>query len=198
MTAYAELHCKTNFSFLQGASHPDELVKQAAELGYRALAITDHNSLAGVVRAHTAAKAAGLKLLIGAEITPIDAAPVRLFAPDFPAYRRLSRLITQGRRAATKGECVLRFEDIATHAEGLLAVVVLPPSPPLRGRGEKYCAIAKSFPTVVTSRSPCITAPTTNAICNNTSPSPGRRRYRSSPPTTCTITLPHAGHCTKC
>ena len=67
---YAELHAKTNFSFLEGASHPDELVGRAAELGYAALAVTDRNSLAGVVRAHQAAKEAGLKLLVGAEITP--------------------------------------------------------------------------------------------------------------------------------
>ena len=63
---YAELHCITNFSFLEGASHPDELVERAGDLGYEALAITDRNSLAGVVRADTAAKAVGLKLIIGA------------------------------------------------------------------------------------------------------------------------------------
>src|SRR6266436_3712714 len=65
---YTELHCKSNFSFLEGASHPDELVQQAAELKLHALAVTDRNSLAGVVRAHVAAKQAGMKLLIGAEI----------------------------------------------------------------------------------------------------------------------------------
>ena len=70
---YAELHCCTNFSFLEGASHPDELVNRATELGYAALAITDRNSLAGVVAAHVAAKETGLKLVIGALITPIDA-----------------------------------------------------------------------------------------------------------------------------
>ena len=80
--SYAELHAKTNFSFLEGASHPDELVRRAAELGYAALAITDRNSLAGVVRAHVAAKEVGLKLLIGAEITPEDAPPVVLLATD--------------------------------------------------------------------------------------------------------------------
>src|SRR5438132_13335229 len=91
---YAELHCKTNFSFLEGASHPDELVHRAKELGYTALAVTDRNSLAGVVRAHAAAKTVGLKLLIGAEITPDDAPPVLLYAPDKNAYRRLAPLIT--------------------------------------------------------------------------------------------------------
>src|SRR5204863_3316626 len=114
-STYAELHCKTNFSFLLGASHPEELVARAAQLGYRALAITDRNSLAGVVRAHAAAKPLGLKLLIGAEITPVDAQPVVLYAPDRGAYRRLSRLLTHGRRAAPKGECQLTFADVAEY-----------------------------------------------------------------------------------
>src|SRR5262245_48918524 len=102
---YAELQCKTNFSFLCGASHAEELVARAVELGHHALAITDINSLAGVVRAHGAAKAAGLKLLIGAEIrlvgqtflpagqtetgqTRMSAPPgVLVYAPDIAAYR---------------------------------------------------------------------------------------------------------------
>jgi error-prone DNA polymerase len=124
VTCYAELHCKTNFSFLRGASHPDELVNRAAELGYAALAITDRNSLAGVVRGHVAAKAAGLKLLIGAEITPQDGPALLLYAPDRAAYGRLARLITRGCLSAVKGDCLLRVDDIAAHAEGLLAVVV--------------------------------------------------------------------------
>src|SRR5438445_2547531 len=123
--AYAELHCRTNFSFLEGASHPDELVQTAAQLGYRALAITDRNSLAGVVRAHAAARSAGLKLLIGAEVTPVDAPPIVLLAADRAAYGRLCRLLTRGRRSAPKGECALTFDDIVEHAEGLLACVVL-------------------------------------------------------------------------
>jgi len=123
---YAELHCKTNFSFLEGASHPDELVQRAAELGYRALAITDRNSLAGVVRAYSAAKEIGLKLLIGAEITPVDAPAAVLLATDRTSYARLSRLITRGRRNADKGECRLTFEDVSEHAEGLLACMIPP------------------------------------------------------------------------
>src|SRR5262245_37502185 len=83
---YVELHCRTNFSFLEGASHPDELVQQAKILGYRALAITDRNSVGGVVRAHVAAREIGLKLLIGAEITPVDALPVILLATDRASY----------------------------------------------------------------------------------------------------------------
>ena len=120
---YAELHLKTNFSFLEGASHPDELVYRAAELGYAAMAVTDRNSLAGVVRAHIAAKQMGLKLLVGAEITPVDAPPVVLLATDRAAYGRLVRLITLGRRNAPKGECRILFDDLAAHAQGLIAAV---------------------------------------------------------------------------
>ncbi|MFO0966066.1 MAG: PHP domain-containing protein [Gemmataceae bacterium] len=120
---YAELQCKTNFSFLHGASHPDELINRAAELGYQALAITDRATLAGIVRAHVAAKHTGLKLIIGAEIEPVDAPPVILYAPDFAAYRRLARLITTGRRAAPKGECRLTLDDVAAQAQGLVAAV---------------------------------------------------------------------------
>lgn len=120
---YAELHCKTNFSFLEGASHADELVRRAAELKYRALAVTDRNSLAGVVRAHIAAKEVGLPLIIGAEITPVDAPPIVLWATDRASYGRLCRLITRGRRQAPKGECVLTLQDVAEFAAGLVAGV---------------------------------------------------------------------------
>jgi error-prone DNA polymerase len=121
---YAELHCKTNFSFLEGASHPDELVQRAAELGLTALAITDRHSLAGVVRAHAAAKAVNLKLLIGAEIAPTDAPELVLLATDRQAYARLSRLLTQGKRRAVKGECHISLDDIQEYAEGLIACVL--------------------------------------------------------------------------
>jgi error-prone DNA polymerase len=120
---YAELHAKSNFSFLEGASHPEGLVERAAELGYAALAVTDRNSLAGVVRAHVAAKEKGLKLVIGAEITPQDAWPVVLWPTDRAAYGRLARLITRGRRRAEKGSCSLTLDDVAEHSEGLMAGV---------------------------------------------------------------------------
>jgi error-prone DNA polymerase len=124
VSRYAELRCKTNFTFLQGASHPEEMVRQAAAWEYAALAITDVHSLAGVVRAHAAAKDTAVKLIIGAEIQPIDALPVVLYAPDLAGYRALARLITRGRRAAAKGECRLTFQDLAEHAAPLLAAVV--------------------------------------------------------------------------
>jgi error-prone DNA polymerase len=124
MRRYAELHCKTNFSFLEGASHADELAQRAAELGYAALAITDRNSLAGVVRAHMAAKDRGLPLIVGAEVHLADAPPVLLWATDRSSYGRLARLLTLGRRRSEKGECYLTFDDLAQHAEGLLAGVL--------------------------------------------------------------------------
>ncbi|BBO35166.1 error-prone DNA polymerase [Lacipirellula parvula] len=121
---YAELHCKTNFSFLEGASHADELVSRASELGYRSLAITDRNSLAGVVRAHGVAKQIGFKLLIGAELTPSDSPAVVTLATDRAAYGRLCRLLTLGRRRAPKGECRLTFDNVAEHAEGIIVCIV--------------------------------------------------------------------------
>ncbi len=122
---YAELHCRSNFSFLSAASHPDELVTRANELGYAALAITDRNSLAGVVRAHVAAKDLGMKLLIGAEITTTDSPPIVLWSMNRTGYGRLCRLITRGRRKAPKGECSLTLSDVLEHSEGLLAGLVL-------------------------------------------------------------------------
>ncbi len=125
---YSELHCKTNFSFLSGASHADELVTRAIELGYHALAITDENTLAGIVKAFGAARNTDLKLIIGAEIILDDAPPVVLWATDRKAYGRLSRLLTVGRKRAAKGACSLRFEDVAEFSDGLLAGVFPPVS----------------------------------------------------------------------
>jgi error-prone DNA polymerase len=111
---YAELHCLSNFSFLRGASHPQELVAQAAALGYQALAITDECSLAGVVRAHVAAKEHGLKLLIGSEMTLTDGTKLVLLAMDREGYGDLCELITRGRRRAGKGRYRLERSDFAS------------------------------------------------------------------------------------
>jgi error-prone DNA polymerase len=121
---YAELHCVTNFTFQRGASHPDELVLRAAELGYRAIAVTDEGSLAGVVRAHVAAKKLGMKLLVGAEARLEDGATTILIARDRAGYGNLSKLITTGRRRAEKGQCRLFRKDVEEHAAGLAAVGV--------------------------------------------------------------------------
>lgn len=127
---YAELHCKTNYSFLTGASHADELVERAIELGYRALAITDENSLAGVVRAFAAARAAAqaqpdlpFSLVIGAELTFNDAPPLVVWAIDRAGYGNLCQLLTRGRCRAPKGECWLSWDDFAAHHAGLIAGV---------------------------------------------------------------------------
>ena len=110
---YAELHCLSNFSFLRGASHAEELVAQARELGYTALAITDECSLAGVVRAHAAAKkVGGIKLLIGAELRLDCGLRLVIIARNRAGYGRLSRLITRGRRKAQKGSYRLNRADV--------------------------------------------------------------------------------------
>jgi error-prone DNA polymerase len=110
---YAELHCCTNFSFLRGASHAEELVVRAQELGYAALAITDECSLAGVVRAHVAAKSAGLKLIVGTEITLADGMRLVLLAQNRAGYGNLATLITLGRRREVeKGSYRLTRNDI--------------------------------------------------------------------------------------
>jgi error-prone DNA polymerase len=122
---YAELHCKTNFSFLEGASFADELVQQAGALGLEALAVTDRNSLCGVVRAHAAAKELSLKLIIGAEIST-QADRILIYPTDRVAYGKLSRLITTGRRRAEKGECKLTLTDVTEHSAGQIGVMVPP------------------------------------------------------------------------
>ena len=121
---YAELDVKTNFSFLRGASHADELVYRAAELGYRAIAVTDFNSLAGAVRMHEAAKQVKLKLLIGARLVFTDAPDLLVWAPDRDSYAALCRLLTLGKRRTEKGECELRLADFLEDNAGLLAAVV--------------------------------------------------------------------------
>jgi len=122
LPAYAELHTLSNFTFLRGASHPEELVAQAAALGYSALSLTDECSLAGVVRAHTAAREHGVKLLIGSEIRLDDGPRLVLLAADTAGYGNLSTLITTGRRRAAKGEYRLEWADLV---EGLPGCLVL-------------------------------------------------------------------------
>ncbi len=119
---YAELHCLSNFSFLRGASHPEELVERAKALGYRALALTDECSLAGVVRAHQAAKECGLPLIVGSEIRLEDSRLV-LLATDRRSYGAISGLITTGRRRSKKGEYSLGRADVeALHGTGALVI----------------------------------------------------------------------------
>jgi error-prone DNA polymerase len=124
--AYAELQATTNFTFLTGGSHPHELVAQAKALGLSALAITDRNTLAGVVRAHTAAKQAGLRLVVGTRLDLEDAPSLLCLPTDRAAYGRLSSLLSLGQMRAEKGKCILRLADLAAHAEGQILIAVAP------------------------------------------------------------------------
>ncbi|MDQ6620594.1 MAG: error-prone DNA polymerase [Pseudomonadota bacterium] len=119
---YAELHCLSNFSFLRGASHPEELVERAHALGYGALALTDECSVSGVVRAHLAARECKLPLIIGSEVKLDDGMKLVLLATDRESYGDVCQLITRGRRNAQKGSYRLTRADVTQHARGLLAL----------------------------------------------------------------------------
>ena len=129
--AYAELQVTSNFSFLRGASHPGEMVERASELGYRALALTDRNTLAGVVRAHEAAERTGLHFIPGARLDLSDGPSLLCLPTTRHGYGALSRLITTGRRRAPKGECHLTREDVAAAAaaNGHVFIAIPPTSP---------------------------------------------------------------------
>ncbi len=122
MSAYAELHCLSNFSFQRGASSAAELFARAARLGYRALAITDECSLAGIVRAWQAAREHQVQLIIGSEIRLEQGPKLVLLAEDLEGYQNLCRLITRGRRQADKGHYRLLREDLQQPLAGLLAI----------------------------------------------------------------------------
>ena len=125
---YAEIQVTSNFSFMRAASHPEELVTQAAAFGYRAIGITDRNSLSGLVRAHVEAKKVGIPLLVGSRIDLKDGASILAYPENRPAYGRLSKLITLGRRRSPKGECELYREDVLKHATGMVLVSIPPRS----------------------------------------------------------------------
>ena len=133
--AYAELHAVSNFSFLRGASHPEELVQRAHQLGYAAIAITDECSLSGVVRAHVEAQKYAIKLIIGSEFVLQDGMRIVLLASCRKSYGHLSHLITRARRQAKKGHYYLSRKDIEQHCPvGCLALwCVHPDSPPQQG-----------------------------------------------------------------
>jgi error-prone DNA polymerase len=119
---YAELHCLSAFSFQRGASTADELFERAAELGYAALAITDECSLAGIVRAHEAAKKFGVPLIVGAEIRVHEGPRLVLLCSDQPAYEALCQLITVSRRRAEKGTYLTLLSDLSDPPVGLLCL----------------------------------------------------------------------------
>ncbi|MFI4897590.1 MAG: error-prone DNA polymerase [Phycisphaerales bacterium JB059] len=125
---FAELGVTSNFTFLTGASHPEELVREAAHLGHAGAAIADVNTLAGIVRAHVAAKEVGIPLGVGSRLRLSESGNLEVlaFPTDRGAYARLCRLLTLGKRRAPKGECALSLHDLMDHEEGLLGVVAPP------------------------------------------------------------------------
>lgn len=123
---YADLQVTSNFSFLEGASHAEELAEQAAELGHAAIAITDRNSLAGIVRAHIACREQKIRLIVGCRLDLMDGNSLLCFPEDRAAYGRLCELLTLGRRRAPKGECHLAYADFLTYSQGQI-VIGLPP-----------------------------------------------------------------------
>jgi error-prone DNA polymerase len=121
---YAELQCTSHFSFLRGASSCEELFAEAAVLGIEALAITDRNSLAGIVRAHEAAKASGMRLITGCRLDLTDGMSVLVYPTDRSAYARLCRLLSLGKKRGGKAQCRLDWSDVVAYSEGLIAILI--------------------------------------------------------------------------
>src|SRR5665213_945125 len=121
---YVELQCTSHFSFLRGASSCEELFAQAAVLGIEALAVTDRNSLAGIVRAHEAAKTTGVRLIVGCRLDLADGVSVLVYPTDRSAYARLCRLLSLGKKRAGKAKCRLDWSDLVAYGEGLIAISI--------------------------------------------------------------------------
>jgi len=135
MLQYAELEVTTNFSFLHSASHAEEIIKTADVLGLSAIAVTDCNTLAGVVRAYRAAKETGIQLIVGSKLDIQDAPSLLCFPTDRNAYARLSQLITLGRRRSPKGKCEIYLEDVFAYSKDQLFISIPPDAP-----GQDYTA----------------------------------------------------------
>jgi error-prone DNA polymerase len=123
---YTELQVTTNFSFLRGASHPEEFVEQAVALGYKEIAITDRNSFAGIVRAHAAAKKNGIRIIVGCRLDLLDGLSLLAYPTNRQAYSQLSNLLTLGNRRAEKGECHLYKQDVYQYAKEVKLIVIPP------------------------------------------------------------------------
>ncbi len=141
---YAELHVTSNYSFLRGASHVEELLLQAKALGLPALGLTDRNTLAGIVRAHQRAAEVGMRLVVGCRLDLADGVSVLAYPTDRAAYSRLCRLLTLGKARAGKGACDLAWDDLAAHAAGLLAVL-LPDQPDDPALPARLAALRDAF-----------------------------------------------------
>ncbi len=134
--SYAELQVTSSFSFLRGASQPEELVERAHALGYRALALTDRNTMAGVVRAYYAARKTDLHFIAGTRLDLVDGPSLLCLPVSRKGYGHLARLITRGRRRVPKGECRLHCEDVV-EAVGEQIFIALPPEVPGLGFTER-------------------------------------------------------------
>jgi error-prone DNA polymerase len=138
---YAELQVTSHFSFLRGAPSCEELFASASATGIEALAIVDRNSLAGIVRAHEAAKTTGVRLVVGCRLDLTDGSYVLVYPTDRPAYSRLCRLLSLGKKRAGKAKRELGWSDLIAYGDGLIAVLVpdaaggLCSSPPPAARG---------------------------------------------------------------
>ncbi|GEP98036.1 error-prone DNA polymerase [Chitinophaga cymbidii] len=125
---YTELQVTTNFSFLRGASHPEELVEQAAAYGYSEIAITDRNTLAGIVRGHVAAKKHNIRIIPGCRLDLLDGPSLLAYPTNKEAYSRLSALLSAGNLRTEKGKCDLYKADVYQHAGGMKFIIIPPPS----------------------------------------------------------------------
>ncbi len=119
---YAPLWCKSNYSFLEGASHPEELVETAADLGLAAFSLTDRDGVYGTVEAHVKARELGVKLILGSEVTLDDESTITLLGTNREGWKNLCRLLTRGRLRSEKGESRVRWDEVCSHAEGLVAL----------------------------------------------------------------------------
>ena len=122
--SYAELQVTTNYSFLRGASHPEELFAAAKLLGLPALGVVDRNSVAGTVRCWEAAKATGVRLVAGTRVALRDGTALLLYPADRPAWSRLCRMLTLGKARTGKGGCDLDWPDLLEYGQGLLPVLL--------------------------------------------------------------------------
>ena len=204
LPAYAELHCLSNFTFLRGASHPEELVERAQALGYAALALTDECSLAGVVRAHLAASPRDCRSSSAASSRSTDGTTLALYATDRASYGDLAQLITRGRRNAAKGSYALSRDDVAALAPRCLALWLPRASTPRRAVTRRFADATVAHGALVRRRvrrarrgsaSSCSRAPATargsNASLRWRAPAACRWRPRA----TCTCTRARGARC---
>ncbi|WP_339335895.1 PHP domain-containing protein, partial [uncultured Maricaulis sp.] len=126
---FAELLTASNFTFLTGASHPDEMVAQARALGLAAIGLADRNSFAGMVRAHLAAKDAGIPLVVGTRLVTRCGLEIAAYPTDLDAWARLTRLLTDANFAARKGDCELHADAVASASHGQVLLIIPPCEP---------------------------------------------------------------------